>query len=289
MILCMNLCELLHATLLDKINLRLLFDSLEKKYCESVKRVYIGSSFCSQYFLNFFGYHEVFNYCREKKIPVTLTVPVLSEKDLKKGKEKINRVCLDGVNIIDEITVNDIGMLAFLNGMSTVRLNLGRLFFKDPRDCRVPDYMNENLPLTLLTHLSDNYWSRLRFEGIELDPIKWYIDLSLLNGSEYYVGLHVPFCYMTTGNICKFASVHYPVEQKFRPNLSCGMECEHIIDFYSGHVMQTDCDPLLIRIGRTLYFENEHVKTIGQSFDRIIYFPVKEWKEFIYENPSPVK
>ncbi len=115
------------------------------------------------------------------------------------------------------------------------------------------------------------------------------IDLSALNGSEYCVGLHAPFCYMTTGNICKFASIHYPVVQKFRPNLSCGMECAHVIDFYSGHVMQTDCDPLLIRIGRTLYFKNESVQTIGRFFDRIIYFPVKEWREYAHENFSSIE
>lgn len=288
MMFCMNLCGLLDSSVLNKCSLKTLCDVFEKN-SETIERIYIGSSFCSQYFLKFSEYDEVFYYCRERKIPITLTIPVFSEKDLEKGKEKIEKICLEGINIIDEITVNDIGMLAFLQNKSTLRLNLGRLFFKDSRDCRIPDYMNGCLTPALLTHLSDDYWSQLRFEGIELDPVNRCIDLSSLNGSEYCVGLHTPFCYMTTGNICKFGSIHYPVAQKFRPNLSCGMECTHVIDFYSGHVMQTDCDPLLIRIGRTLYFKNESVQAIGRSFNRIIYFPVKEWREYAYENLSSIE
>ncbi len=158
---CMNLCGLLNSSILNKVSFKALCDGLERKRSEAIQRVYIGSSFCSQYFLEFSGYYEVFHYCREKKIPVTLTIPVFSEKDLKKGKEKIDRICLEGINIIDEITVNDIGMLAFLQNKNTVRLNLGRLFFKDSRDCRIPDYMNGCLTPVLLTHLSDDYWSKL--------------------------------------------------------------------------------------------------------------------------------
>lgn len=254
----------------------------------TIDRIYIGSSFCSQYYLNFYGYEQVFKFCCENHINITLTIPVFSEKDLSAGKKKTEKIIKSALGIIDEITVNDIGMLSYVQKEQKYRINLGRLFFKDPRDCRVPDFRKQTLSPMLLSHLSNDYWSKFDFNIVELDPTNTVIDTSSINDIDINIGLHLPYCYMTTGNICKFASIHRDIKNKFRPNMKCAMECLHIHDTYSGLVKPTNCVPVLFRFGRTLYFEAEQVNLTGKSASRIIYFPIKEWREFVNENLNSI-
>lgn len=286
---CVNLCEIYSPHFLRKINLEFFLDFLSSKMGEKIERIYIGSSFCSQYFLKLSDYESIFQLCKKRRICITLTIPVFTEKDVGAGKEKANVICQSGIGVIDEITVNDIGMLSYFQDKKSYQLNLGRLFFKDPRDCRVPDFYNKKVSPLLLSHLSDAYWRMFRFSAVELDPTNKELDMSFLEETDINFGVHFPFCYMTTGNICKFASIHRDVKQKFRPNLKCRLECAHICDYYSGHVAQTNCDPTLLRLGRTLYFEIDTVNCLGKTLSRVIYFPIKEWRKFTNENSGSIK
>ena len=256
---------------------------------QPIKRLYMGSSFCSQYYIKMFGYEQILKYCAEQGIHVTLTIPVFSEKDICLGKRKTDEICRKGVGIIDEITVNDIGMLSYLQNKQQYHFNLGRLFFKDPRDCRMPDYTKKTVSPMLLSQLTDDYWESFNISFVELDPTNAIVDTSCIEKTDINIGLHLPYCYMTTGNICKFASIHKDVKYKFRSNLQCEMECVHISDIYSGHIPQTNCDPILNRFGRTLYFEVGSVDFVGKKASREIYFPVNEWREFAYGNIGSFK
>ena len=265
---------------------RLLELFLEKE--KRVERIYMGSSFCSQYYIGFNGYKNILYICKSRGIPVTLVIPIFSEKDIECGKKKTIEICqcLDG--IIDEITVNDIGMLSWLNKQKGYHINLGRLFFKDARDCRVPEYYQEQVSPFFLSNIKNDYWRQFHINGVELDPTNRRIVTDVLEDCDFCIGVHMPYCYMTNGNICKFASVHRPVNKKFRPNLSCAMECMHISDTYSGYMHQTDCYPMLHRFGRTLYFKVESVEIVEKNTDRIIYFPIDEWREIKNENIGSV-
>lgn len=285
---CVNLCEIYNSDFLTGSNLALFLNYLSSNK-QPIERIYFGSSFCSQYFLQFSGYEQIFSFCAQNGIHVTLTLPVFTEKDLDAGKKKINEICEVGKKNIDEITVNDVGMLYYMQSKSQYCINLGRLFFKDPRDCRVPDYTKKAISPMLLSHLTDEYWKSIRFNLVELDPTNTTLNTVCLEKTDIDIGIHLPYCYMTTGNICKFASIHRDVKRKFRPNSKCSMECIHISDTYSGHIMQTDCDPVLQRFGRTLYFKKDSVKFIGKNASRVIFFPIDEWRKFIDENSGSSK
>lgn len=284
MMFCLNLCELLDGNITRKITFEEVFSYFEKNEDTIIERIYVGSSFCSQYFLHFSGYKELFQYCKSRQIHVTITVPVISEKDLENGKKKISCLYKEGEEIVDEFTVNDIGMLYYIQNNYNKNINLGRLFFKDPRDCRIPSYINSTVAPAMLSYLGNLQYHATHVTGIELDSISKQLNLTQVEYKNISISIHAPLCYMTTGNICKFASIHYQPDKKYRPNMHCQMECLHVMDFYSDHVQQTDCDTVLIRIGRTLYFENDIPRTIGHSFQRIIYFPIKEWRRFNFEN-----
>lgn len=281
MIFCLNLCEISDQNQKYTEILQNLFQEIERSRNVKVERVYVGSSFCSQYFMNFSSWVNTVDLCRIKKIKLTLVIPVFSESNLSQAKKKIDRILGRAGKIIDEITVNDVGMLNYFQTRNDLKINIGRLFFKDPRDCRVPTYTKSELSPQLLSSIGDKYIGRYTFDGIELDPTNEVLDLSAAVPYNYSIALHFPFCYTTTGNICKYASIHKPIERKFRPNIKCNMECGNIVDYYSGHVVQTDCDPVLIRIGRTLYFRNNKVTFIGKQLDRLVYFPFEEWRKML--------
>lgn len=274
---CLNMCELMtnsSETIFSQWSDFLTM--LPEK--SDLKRIYIGSSFCSQYFLRMNPSKVFESLCKMNSYSITLVIPVFSQKDLNHGKEKIQQLLSRFNELVDEITVNDYGMLYHIRSSYDKKINLGRLFFKDQRDCRVPSYSKSEHSPSLLS--IDNFGLSFDLHGIELDPTNEVLNLHQIAEDSLTVSVHTPYCYMTTGNICKFASIHQPIENKFRPNTICSMECSHITERYFD-TNRPDRGSL-IRIGRTLYFLQPSIKTIGRDVDRYIYFPAKEiqqWKE----------
>lgn len=276
---CLNLCEILDTALLNNNRLEQLIEKVvkENQIPDPLMRIYAGSSFCSQYFLHLNCWEKLFDYCRSHDLHVTLTLPIFSQKDLEAGKERIKDILEKGKEIVDEVTVNDLGMLQYISGTYETGVNLGRLFFKDPRDVRVRPYQEGEMSPNLLSNRSFLLEDNDRIKGIELDPTNRYIDLSGCDLDGIVLGVHTPFCYMTTGNICKFASTHKDVENKFRPNGRCHLECSQMYEHYKARFDGRNAD--LIRYGRTVYYYNNGTRIAGRKIDRKMYFPVLEVKE----------
>lgn len=197
-----------------------------------------------------------------------MTVPVFSQKDLTEGKAKVVSLCQKNADLIDEVTVNDPGMLLFLQQTITQKLNIGRLFFKEPRDIRVEPYFSAVLsPKFPMIHGD-------KATGAELDASNQQMDLSMVASHVETIAVHAPYCYMTVGNICKFASTSLPIEKKFRPNGPCHMNCSTMFEVTTAH--QKERELQLLRIGRTVYYYNGLVTYSSVNPDRTIYFPVNE-------------
>lgn len=263
MLKCLNLCE---------INWNIYFDYsgvIETLYelFEGVNRIYVGSYFCSQYFLSL-KFNKLIEIARDRDMRITLVLPIFSEKDLDFAKEKISKLLQNSEIIIDEVTVNDFGMLSYVQGRFTMKVNLGRLFFKDPRDVRISEYylhkgnVNTSSVLKNIVDIS-------KINYIEIDETNRTVDVA----DVFNIAVHVPFCFMTTGNICKYASVNKSLEFKYRPNDKCGQECSYIYEHYSEIYNGTSIE--LYRVGRTVYsymIERSNVK----NKKREIYFPFIE-------------
>lgn len=276
---CLNLCEVLNNALLCNGRFEQTIEKVirDNQIGEPLERIYGGSSFCSQYFLHTNCWDKIIKYCRENEWKFTLTLPVFSQKDLCLAKDRIHDILEKGKDIADEVTVNDLGMLKYISETYDVRINLGRLFFKDSRDVRVRAYHEGEISPNLLSCRSYFTEGNDKIKGIELDPVTRYIDLSKADLEGIALGVHSPFCYMTTGNICKFASIHKDVEKKFRPNAQCHLECFGIYEHYSEKFQGKYAD--LIRFGRTVYYYNNACRIAGKKIERKIFFPVLEVKE----------
>ncbi|MDO5145507.1 MAG: hypothetical protein Q4D60_00740 [Eubacteriales bacterium] len=276
---CLNLCEVLYSAMVKEDRLDEIVRLVKKKNQieEPLERIYAGSSFCSQYFLHSNWWEHLVSWCRKKEVPLTLTLPVFTQKDLEKGKEKVEEILTIAGDVLDEITVNDVGMLCYISSGYEKKLNMGRLFFKDSRDVRVRDYDKGEMTPSLLTHDVEQWSMGRKIHAVELDTMSRYVNLGNCHLEDVELCVHGPFCYMTTGNICKFASIHKETEQKFRPNASCSMECAGIYEHYRRKFAERDTD--VVRFGRTVYYLNNESRIVGKGIGRKLYFPLREAKE----------
>ena len=79
---------------------------------------------------------------------------------------------------------------------------------------------------------------------------------------------------MTTGNICKFASINKDEVLKFRPNAPCLFECQRIHEYFTEDF--GDGERELFRFGRTVYYLNDDIDPVDENIVRLIHFPLKE-------------
>lgn len=250
---CLNLCDILI------------------KDCKIVKnkyeRIYVGSYFCAEFFMHM-GIEELGIFIGSQSSKITLVVPIFSQKNLEAGKEKITHIILKYYDKIDEITVNDYGMLDYVSNSFNICINMGRLFMKDYRDPRYEDYFRSTNSPRIFTEYLDKIISKYKVKGMEFDPTHSKIDFAS-KPDNMVIAVHTPYAYMTTGKICEYASTNTHIDKKFRPNKSCEVECANT----RIHYEITDTMDW-IRIGRTIFFENRKCELINLEKARLIYFPV---------------
>lgn len=259
---CLNICDILERGI----------SNLDYKNYE---RFYIGSYFCGKYFIHMKTEQidalvDLIQKENNKKHFITLVIPMFGQHDLDQGKQKIAELLDRYHELIDEVTVNDFGMLTYIGEVYDYPMNIGRLLNKDYRDMRYEDYYNSTIQPKIFTKYFDRLRKLYRIRGAEFDPTNKSIDFSKAP-EHIMIGLHSPFCYITTGQICEFASIDKHLDQKYRPNSSCANECSKYHILY----MPKD-DVTWFRLGRAVYFHNEDVELKGLKELREIYFPIEE-------------
>lgn len=268
---CLNFCEILENIIsVDPKVETAIQKAMELAGYTECDRIYVGSYFCSQYVLNLPSnlIKKVVMGAKQMGIKVTLVLPMFTEKDLTRGKEKIEGFSSYFHKEIDEITVNDYGMLAYIHQKYQIDINLGRLLFKDYRDPRYEEYYRQTSKPKYFTDHLQQICEQYHVTGLELDITHERLNLS--DAPEgILLSIHVPYTYMTVGMVCEFASIPYEVSNKFRPNLSCKKEClRNRIDYYLLE------DRKYIKIGRTVYFDHKDGQIEGCKVYREIYAPI---------------
>lgn len=270
---CLNLCELIGpGTNAEQVAglVRRVGDATG----QMPGRVYAGSYFCARYFTGSGFWKAVAPVCAELGVPVTLVVPVANQGLLEQAKRTL-REAVDGLGgLADEVTVNDVGMLGHVQGAYDCRVNLGRLFFRDPRDVRVPRQRQRETSPALLQRIDGGRYLGHPLQCVELDQTSLRLTLPPAGQLGCEVALHGPVVYMSTGMVCKFGSLHREVTRKFRPNGACGMECLRVAERTHGIFNGTDVD--LLRVGRTIYAVPKEPCETSRPVERTVYFPLAE-------------
>lgn len=275
---CLNLCELLPY--LQKKNSDI--QSVIKESCgtagfKTIQRIYIGSSFCGKYFLEQSDkqIQQVQSFCEEQGVNLTLVIPPFSEGDLERGKKKINHILTSTKNIIDELTVNDYGMLVYLKKEYAKALNIGRLFMKDYRDPRYKEYFEIPWKPRVFTNYFKGILKEYQIKTCEFDLTHKINDFSELP-KNIELAVHGPFCYQTVGRICEYASTNKEITEKFRANSSCEGNCADALIRYSVPDEKMESGMEYVRLGRTVYFEHPGYEIKGREQYRYIHFPLEK-------------
>ena len=286
---CLNLCELVSHDHDSQWLTRLVARAAEANGGQCL-RLYAGSYFCARYFVAFPFWRPVACVCRELSVPLSLVVPVASQSLLAKEKEVLGVALTELGGIVDEVTVNDPGMLSYLSGglsggergVRNVRVNAGRLFFKDLRDVRIPGERDRMAQVAGLDRIhGGRYAGKLEdgsggfaVQSAEIDQLSNFLALPRPEDLSCEIALHVPFVYMSTGMVCKYGSIHRELKLKFRPNGGCGLECQHVIERTHGDFCGADVD--LFRVGRTIFALPQRSCATSRPVERSIYFPLRE-------------
>lgn len=284
---CLNLCEIEEFECIYPV-----VSGVKEKI--KFTRIYIGSYFCDELFLKI-DYNNVRNLLDKisNTYKVTLVIPIFCQGNLKKGKEVVHYLIEYYHDIIDEITVNDYGSLSMIHQFynadkqnNRLKINMGRLFFKDYREPRYEEYFERNWKPKSFSFILKSTIEKYNINEIEIDVTHKSINLS--ESPNCIIGLHTPYTYMTTGKICEFASMYRLVQKKFRPNADCSKECLKSVLEYD-----VDDNRKWFRVGRTIYFENNSIRIsnfdentkdtikdnkqdLTESNIRLIYFPLNE-------------
>lgn len=269
---CLNLCELIQGLYETESSFeKIIKEANTLAGFEICERLYIGSYFCGQYFLHLSKklIESCMAVCKEKGMKVTLVIPTFTERNLEYGKRQISLFEGFFYDCIDEITVNDYGMLDYIARKYKMPINIGRLMMKDYRDPRYEAYFNQTIKPKVFTSYFSKLIKEYPIKGIEFDPT--HIGINFVQKPEgLEVGLHTPYCYMTTGQICQFASTNKDIKDKFRPNSPCQGECRsNKMQYNIGDSRKW------FKVGRTIYFENRncHIEELERL--RLIYFPIE--------------
>lgn len=264
-----NLCELIGRSSEDMHSWieRLIIDTS----FGNCSRIYLGSYYCDHYFLqtSVSRYTDVICFAREREIKITLVIPPLFETNLEKGISLAEKLISEGRDLIDEVTINDWGMLQYFSKVSNVKINMGRLLQKDNRDPRYIEFFNETHTHRCFSGFYKQMLSTNNVSCVELDCThgKIYIPDLL---SDIKVAVHGAWTYMSLGSICLFASMNKSDNRKFRYADICSCECNNM-------AVKMNCDDItLYRFGRSIQFKNDNCKIISEVPYRYIYSPFNE-------------
>lgn len=263
---CLNLCEILSYIVQHYSSLSKFSEELPYK---DFRRIYIGSYFCFNQF-----FHSVsaakkwfFDECRGNSLKITLVVPVFPEHMLEKAVDVICSLCNENSDIIDELTVNDYGMLEMMSGKASISLNIGRLMVKYSRDNRYQELLHRSYDNGFCTDWIKELAIKYGIRCFEYDNTHGVMNIS--NSIGVIPALHFPYCYETVGIVCEFASVNRQITSKFRAEGECLGECTETFSYCILPEKQE-----VIKIGKTVYFRNDLKKLseIDKNY-RLIYTP----------------
>lgn len=266
----LNLCDIFGRLKQSTSNaLTALLDRVPYKV---IDRLYLGSYYCCNYFLQSQTeiLEEILDFAKKSNRKVTLVVPPVFEKDFDRVCTKALRLIECYAQVIDELTINDFGALEFFSKNVNVKINYGRTMAKDSRDIRYEDFFQSTSTPRVFEPFYEKLLSSYQVGCVELDCTHATIKIPE-HKESLSVAVHIPYCYASIGSICEFAAVHRDGYNKFLYAGSCRCECNN---------MMIQCtyeeNYNYLRLGRSVQYENSSCIIDATQPYRVIYTPVNE-------------
>ncbi len=235
-------------------------------------RIYLGSYYCDHYFTQagLEPYRSLLRFSRDHGLRATLVVPPVFQANYDAVCALVRDILNAEEGVADEIAVNDWGMASVFSALDGVRLNAGRLLQKDNRDPRYPDFFDSAYISRSFSDFYTGFFSEQGISGVEIDCTHRELVIPETR-QPIQVSVHGPFCYISIGSICEFASMHKRDERKFRYADACAQECSR-----ASILCRTQSGTELLRLGRSVQFENAECRVRSAVPFRFIYSPFRE-------------
>lgn len=236
-------------------------------YCD---RLYIGSHFCSNYFdMMDPEQYMILNSVRYK---LSLVIPITTQVNLEKVKQKLH-VLIKVLPGIDEIIVNDYGMIKWVKENTFLNIRLGRLFTKTLRD---PRYEQRNVEYDI-TGFQRSMIRQFGITGIEYDSAIPLAEDKGIGTDRVYksipkdinCSLYRPYSYLSVGQVCEYASIGKTMDKKFTPNAKCCRQCHKYAIEYK--MKETE---KFVRLGRAILISANRVVPLSRESYRDVFFPL---------------
>ena len=263
---CLNLCDIFTALIREYECIENLISVAENKRKIKYRRICLGSYFCDTYFIKNIKNMLVstYPYCQENDIKITLTLPVFSESRLNDGLDLIDELLIQYKDVIDEVTVNDIGMLQYISKKNNLATNQGRMMQKYTRDIRYANYSDDRFQYC---GYMDKYESFV--EAVEFDICSKSMEIHI--GRKKTI-IHRNYQYTTMGRICWFAGLNRCVRNKFNLNSLCDESCGR---FFLNYIDREG--RMFYQVGKAVFSEvfSSEIKTDSEI--RFADFPLYLW------------
>jgi hypothetical protein len=243
-------------------------------------RVYIGAEFCDRLLLNA-NFNILTPFIKELKSKgffVTLIMPHSTQSLFKSNYEILKRMLDKGKDVIDEISVNDFGLLNYINndlqGMN-LRFNAGRLLDKSLRESRMDIYSvddirkNKNMisKLPILTNEYDRIYNKFNISYVETDIPNQKV-FSIIDNANYKLALHFPRTFLSKAYYCEFSSIGKSAINKFILDGVCENQCNNQYKiFYEDSIK-------LYKVGNAIFSKIDDqslLKKFEEKTNRIIF------------------
>ncbi len=206
------------------------------RFPDSFGRIYVGDEFCIHRMVDPEGLETYVRMARARSWALTLLTPPITDEGLERCAPLFKR--LEDPLLKAEVVVNDWGTLEYVKEkIPSVEVSLGRLLNKGFKDPRLPDAA----ALSRLSEETADLLNRCTFDFVgfqeamvrrgvrrlERDLLphgtpRWQIPEGL--GTSVYF----PFGYVTTGRICRLASLKGRAKQKFSIKDRCPQVCRDV-------------------------------------------------------------
>lgn len=265
----LNLCDFLGRT---NENENVSVEQMINKFnSKDFSKIYMGAYYCDHYFLytHKSKYISVIDYAKREKKKIALVIPPVFENNLNNVIKLAYNLIERGRDVIDEVTINDWGMIEFFQNNHGIKLNMGRLLQKDNRDPRYREFFENTHVHRCFSKYYEQLLTTKGFYGLELDCTNKSIMIPDTI-SQIKIAVHGPWAYMTMGSICVYSATSKK-NNKFRFADKCSCECDKAIV-----KIKCEDDLYLYRFGRSIQFNNEECNIIAKKPYRYIYSPFNE-------------
>lgn len=249
--------------------------------CERFDRIYVGSYFCDRFFgaLDDRFFEAAAQLASREGAALTLVAPIFGQRTLERGLARLEQLMAPG-SPFDELVVNDPALAQtashlLADGFPSIaqrpRLVRGRLMAKSARDPRYGAPLGPE-PLALDSRQAAVERASWHLSMVEVDPFAPVIDATPLD-QVLPLALHLPHAVLTTGHICKSASVGLAPSKAFRTGSPCRRQCLGGIDVFQTEPLPGAEPVFLTQQGRTVFFENPGCRVAGAPVARVIWTP----------------